>query len=87
MPPQDGVGGNQEAPPTRPREQPAECSKDRSIRWPVSDTSAQVPLENTNLVAEHHDLDVLVRFATPTRRDEAEEPAEAEVEQREDHGG
>ena len=87
MPPQGGCRGQPRSTPTRPREQSAGCSKDRSIGWPVSDTCAQLPLENTHLVAEHHDLDVLVRFGPSARASEAEELAHPEIDEREDHGG
>jgi hypothetical protein len=36
--------------------------------------------ENTDLVAEHDDLDVLVRFRAQRRHDEAEDPRQADAE-------
>jgi hypothetical protein len=41
----------------------------------------QLPFENTHLVPEHHDLDVLVRLALPARQNETEDPAQADVEE------
>jgi len=41
----------------------------------------QLAFENTHLVPEHNDLDVLVRLASPARQDEAEDPAQADVEE------
>ncbi|MGO8873999.1 MAG: hypothetical protein ACLQPH_21845 [Acidimicrobiales bacterium] len=40
----------------------------------------ELPLENTHLVPEHHDLDAVVRLASPASNDEAESPAQAKVE-------
>jgi hypothetical protein len=47
----------------------------------------ELAFENTNLVSEHHDLDVLVRRASPTRHNKAEDATQAEVKQREGHEG
>jgi hypothetical protein len=87
VPTQEGVGGDEEAPPLRPRETTAESSEDRSVGGPVPDMSVDLPFEDSHLVSEHHDLDVLVRSAPLGRDDEAEEPAEPEVKEGEDHGG
>ena len=38
-------------------------------------------------MAEHHDLDVLVRLRASGRHDEAEDPTQPDVEEREGHGG
>jgi hypothetical protein len=43
--------------------------------------------EDSHLVPEHHDLDVLVRFGPAARDNEPEDPADPEVEEGEDHGG
>jgi hypothetical protein len=43
--------------------------------------------ENTNLMSEHHDLNVFVRPASPTRHNKAEDATQADVEQGEGHGG
>jgi hypothetical protein len=40
--------------------------------------------EDSDLVPQHHDLDVLLRLGPTRRDDEAEEPADPEGE---DHGG
>jgi hypothetical protein len=60
-----------------------ESSEDRSIDGPVPDTSVELAFEGTYLVAENHDLEFLVRLGSLARDDKPEEPAEAEVEQRE----
>ena len=87
VPPQQGVGGDEEAPPPCPRQQSAERSEDRPIGGPVPDTSVELAFEDSELVPEHHDLDVLVRLGPAARDNEAEEPADPEVEEGEDHGG
>ena len=43
--------------------------------------------EDSHLLTEHDDLGVLVRLGPTARDNEAEEPAQAEVEKGEDHGG
>jgi hypothetical protein len=43
--------------------------------------------EDSHLVPEHHDLDVLLRFGPTGGSDKAEKPADPEVEQGEGHGG
>jgi gamma-glutamyl-gamma-aminobutyraldehyde dehydrogenase len=43
-------------------------------------------LEDQHLVAEHHDLDVLVRLGPPRGSEQAEDPAQAEVTECEGHG-
>ena len=60
VPPQQGVGGDEEAPPPCPGQTSAESSEDRSIGGSVPDTSVHLPFENSHLVPQHHDLDVLV---------------------------
>jgi hypothetical protein len=46
-----------------------------------------LPFENSHLVPEHHDFDILVRLGPAARDNEAEEPAHRKVEEGEDHGG
>jgi hypothetical protein len=43
----------------------------------------ELALEDMDLVPEHHDLDLLVRLGP----NEAEQPAQAEGDEREGHGG
>jgi hypothetical protein len=46
----------------------------------------QLTYENSDLVPEHHGLDVLIRLASSDRCDEAEDPAWAEIGERDGHG-
>jgi hypothetical protein len=47
----------------------------------------ELTFEDANLVPEHHDLDVLVGLGATCGPDKTEEPAQAEVDQREGHDG
>jgi hypothetical protein len=47
----------------------------------------KLPLENTDLVSEHHDLDVPLGLGPSTRHNETEHATQAEVEEREEHTG
>jgi len=87
VPPEQGVGGDQEGAPPVARQQPAECSEHRSIGRPVANPGVELAFENTHLVTEHHDLDVLVRLCAPGPHDEAEDPTQADVDERESHAG
>ncbi len=87
MPSEQRVGGNHEGPPPISREESAECSEDRSIGWTVPDTSVMLSVQNTHLMAEHHDFDVLVGLGSNGAPDEAEETAQTHVKESEGHGG
>ena len=87
VPSQKRVGGKTKGPPPGSREQTTQWNEDRSICWPVLDTCRKLPFENTHLVPEHHDLDVLVRPGSSGRQNEAENATQADVEERESHGG
>src|ERR1022692_2346587 len=87
VPPQQRVGGDQERLPPVASEQSAEGGEDRSIGRPIAHPCVQLSFEHQHLVAEHHDLNVLVRLRAPGRHDEAEEPTQPDVEKREGHGG
>ena len=60
MPAHQGVGGDEEGRPTRPREKSTESRKHRPIGGPVADTSVELAFEDANLVAEHRDLELRV---------------------------
>ena len=87
MPTQEGVGGDEKAPPTCPRETSTQRSEDRSIGGPVPDMSAELPFEDSQLVPEHHDFNVLVRLSPTARDNEGEEPVDPEIEEGEGHDG
>jgi hypothetical protein len=85
VPSERGVGGDQEGAPPVAREQSAEYSEDRSIGRPVANPGVELAFENTHLVTEHHDLDVLVRLRPSGRHDEAEDPTQSDIGEREGH--
>src|ERR1035441_4001619 len=87
MPPHQRLGSYQEGSPTCLWEQAAECREDRPICWSIPHAPVELAFENTNLMSEHHDLDVFVRLASPTRHNKAEDATQADVEQGEGHGG
>jgi hypothetical protein len=47
----------------------------------------ELAFEDAHLVAEHHDLDVLVRIASSERDHESEEATQTGVEEGEEHDG
>jgi hypothetical protein len=87
MPAQQRVRRDQEGPQTVASEQSAEGSEDCSIGRSKANPGVELPFENQHLVTEHHDFDVCVRLQAPRRHDEAEDPRQADVEEREGHDG
>jgi hypothetical protein len=87
VPAQQGLGGHKEGAPPAARQEPAECREDRPIRRSVLDTLVHLTLENTNLVPEHHELDVFVDIGSSDGADETKYAAQAEIQQGEDHEG
>jgi hypothetical protein len=59
--------------------------EDCPIHRTIGDTRIELALEDTHLVAEHHDLDVLVRLGPPRGSEHTEDPAQAEVTEGEFH--
>jgi hypothetical protein len=49
--------------------------------------SAELPFEDSQLVPEHHDFNVLVRLSPTARDNEGEEPVDPEIEEGEGHDG
>jgi hypothetical protein len=47
----------------------------------------ELTFENTHLVAEHDDLEVLVELTSPPRRHKVEDTTQPEVDEGEGHGG
>ena len=87
VPPQQCVGSDHEGPPPGSRQQPTERGEDRPIYRSIARPGVQLTFENPDLVSEHHDLDVSVRLGSSERRNEAEDATQADVEEREGHGG
>ena len=83
MPAEQRLGRDEEAPPPPSGEQPAERREDRAVRGPVADAAMELTLQHPNLVAEHHQLDVLVQSCPPAVSQQAKDPARDEVAQAE----
>ena len=86
VPAEQRLGRDEEAPPPPSGEQPAERREDRSVRGPVANAAMELTLQNPDLVAEHHQLDVLVQRCPPAVSQQTEDPARDEVAQAEGHG-
>ena len=85
MPAEEGLRPDQERAPRLPREQPAGGGEERLVRCAV-DRALHLPTEDGDLVAEHRDLEVRLGRHTVVRLEEADYPAQEEVEERADHG-
>jgi hypothetical protein len=77
---------DEEGAPAPSRQQPGEGGEDRPIHRAVGDAHIELALEDGHLVAEHHDLDVLVRLGPQRGSEQAKDPAQAEVTEGEGHG-
>jgi hypothetical protein len=64
VPTEQGLGRDEERPPTCSREQPAERREDRPICRPAAKAPVQLTFQDADLVTEHHELDVLVRHGS-----------------------
>jgi hypothetical protein len=64
VPREQGLGRDEERPPTCSREQPAERREDRPICRSVAKAPVQLTFQDADLVTEHHELDVLVRHGS-----------------------
>ena len=83
MPAEQCLGRDEKATPPPSREQPAERSQDHSIRGPVANAAMELTLQHPDLVAEHHQLDVLFQRCPPAVSQQAEDPAHDEIAQAE----
>jgi hypothetical protein len=62
VPAKERLWRDEEGAPAPSRQQPREGGEDRSIHRAIGDARIELALEDAHLVAEHHDLDVLVRL-------------------------
>jgi hypothetical protein len=86
VPAQQGLGRDEEATPAPPWKKSAERSKARSVRGPVADAAMELPLEQADLVAKHHQLDVLVRSCPSAGSQHLKNAARDEIAETEAHG-
>jgi hypothetical protein len=85
VPAKQSLGRDEKAPPAPPWKKSAERSEDRSVRGPVAHAAMELPLEQADLVAKHHQLDVLVQSCPSEGSQQTEDPACDEVAQAEGH--
>src|ERR1039457_171826 len=86
VPTKERLWRDEEGAPAPSRQQPREGGEDRPIHRAVGDARIELALEDAHLVAEHHDLDVLVRLGPRRGSEQAEDAAQAEVTEGECHG-
>jgi hypothetical protein len=85
VPAKQSLGRDEKATPAPPWKKWAERSEDRSVRRPVAHAAMELPLEQADLVAKHHQLDVLVQSCPSEGSQQTEDPARDEVAQAEGH--
>jgi hypothetical protein len=67
MPAEQSLGRDEKTTPAPPWKYSAERSKDRSVYGSVANAAMELPLEQADLVAKHHQLDVLVQSCPSAR--------------------
>ena len=67
MPAEQSLGRDEKATPAPPWKNSAERSEDRSVCGSVANAAMELPLEHADLVAKHHQLDVLVQSCPSAR--------------------
>jgi hypothetical protein len=85
MPAEQSLGRDEKATPAPPWKYSAEHSQDRSVRGLVADAAMELPLEHADLVAKHHQLDVLVQSCPSARSQCLKNAARDEVPETEAH--
>jgi hypothetical protein len=86
VPAEQSLGRDEKTTPTPPWKYSAERSEHRSVCGWVADAAMELTLQHADLVAEHHQLDVLVQSCPSAVSQQAEVPAHDEVAQAEGHG-
>jgi len=69
------LGRDEKTTPAPPWKYSAERSEHRSVCGPVANATMELPLEHPDLVAQHHQLDVLVQSCPSARSQQAEDRA------------
>jgi hypothetical protein len=82
VPAEKSLGRDEKATPAPPWKKSAERSEDRSVRGPVAHAAMELPLEHADLVAKHHQLDVLVQSCPSTGSQCLKNAARDEVAER-----
>jgi hypothetical protein len=85
VPAKQSLGRDEEAPPAPPWKKSAERSEDRSVCGSVANVTMELPLEHADLVAKHHQLDVLVQSCPSARSQCLKNAARDEVAETDAH--
>jgi hypothetical protein len=79
VPAKQGLGRDEKATPAPPWKYSAERSEDRSVCGSVAHAAMELTLQHPDLVAQHHQLDVLVAFCPSARSQYLKNAARYEV--------
>jgi hypothetical protein len=85
VPPQEGLGPNQERPPRLSPKHPARRGEERPVGCAV-DRTLHLSAQDRDLVSQHGDLEFRLGRHAVVRTDQTEDPAQEEIEERADHG-
>jgi hypothetical protein len=86
VPAKQGLGRDEKTTPAPPWKYSAERSKDRSVCGSVAHAAMELPLEQADLVAKHHQLDVLVQSCPSAGSQHLKNAARDEIAETEAHG-
>jgi hypothetical protein len=86
VPAKQSLGRDEKATPAPPWKKSAERSEDRSVCGSVADAAMELPLEQADLVAKHHQLDVLVQSCPSAGSEHLKNAARDEIAETEAHG-
>src|ERR1035438_5118894 len=86
VPAEQSLGRDEKATPAPPWKKSAERSEDRSVCGSVAHAAMELPLEQADLMAKHHQFDVLVAFCPPEGSQYLKNAARDEVAETEAHG-
>jgi hypothetical protein len=86
VPAEQSLGRDEKATPAPPWKYSAEHSQDRSVCGSVADAAMELPLEQADLVAKHHQLDVLVQSCPSAGSQHLKNAARDEIAETEAHG-
>ena len=75
MPSQQCLGCDEERSPSRPGKKAAERRENRAVTSSIANAPANLTLQDADLVAKHHELDVAVHIRAPKRAEETKQTA------------
>jgi hypothetical protein len=86
MPAEQSLGRDEKTSPAPPWKESAERSEDRSVCGSVAHAAMELPLQHPDLVAKHHQLDVLVQSCPSAGSQYLKNAARDEVAEAEAYG-